>query len=72
MSLLAPGVWFADVMTFSSGVSFVLLCFALLCFVSRLYTFVEAAALRSIVLRYAGALIATRVRITLELHSSGS
>ena len=38
-----------------------LFCFALLCFVFRLYAFVEAAALRSIVLRYAGAPIATRV-----------
>ena len=36
-------------------------CFVLLCFVFRLYAFVEAAALRSIVLRYAGAPIATRV-----------
>ena len=35
------------------------LCFVLLLF--RLHAFVEAAALRSIVLRYAGALIATRV-----------
>ena len=35
------------------------LCFVLLR--SRLYAFVEAAALRSIVLRYAGAPIATRV-----------
>ena len=35
--------------------------FALLCFVFRLYAFVEALALRSIVLRYAGAPIATRV-----------
>ena len=40
-----------------------LFCFALLCFVFRLYTFVEAAALRSIVLRYAGAPIATRVSL---------
>ena len=38
-----------------------LFCFDLLCFVFRLYDFVEAAALRSIVLRYAGAPIATRV-----------
>ena len=37
-----------------------LFCFALLCFVFRLYAFVDAAALRSIVLRYAGAPIATR------------
>ena len=37
-----------------SGVTFVLFCF-------RLYDFVEAAALRSTVLRYAGAPIATRV-----------
>ena len=39
-----------------SGITFV---FVLLCF--RLYAFVEAAALRSIVLRYAGVPIATRV-----------
>ena len=38
-----------------------LFCFASLCFVLRLYAFVEAAALRSIVLRYAGAPIATQV-----------
>ena len=38
-----------------------LLYFALLCFVFRLYDFVEAAALRSIILGYAGAPIATRV-----------
>ena len=43
-------------MKFFSGVTFVLLCF-----VFRLYAFVEAAALRSVVLRYAGASIATRV-----------
>ena len=43
-------------MTSFSGVTFV---FVLLRF--RLYAFVEAAALRSIVLRYAGAPIATRV-----------
>ena len=41
---------------FFSGVTFVLFCF-----VFRLYAFVEAAALRSIVLRYAGVPIATRV-----------
>ena len=35
--------------------------FVLFCFVFRLYAFVEAAALRSIVLRYAGVPIATRV-----------
>ena len=38
-----------------------LFCFALLCFVFRLHAFVEAVALRSIVLRYAGAPAATRV-----------
>ena len=39
-----------------------LFCFALLCFVFRLlYAFVEAAALRSIVLRYAGGPMVTRV-----------
>ena len=42
-------------MTSFSGATFVLFCF-----VFRLYAFVEAAALRSIVLRYAGAPIATR------------
>ena len=36
-------------------------CSVLLCFVFRLHAFVEAAALRSIALRYAGAPIATRV-----------
>ena len=41
---------------FYSGVTF-----DLFCFVFRLYAFVEAAALRSIVLRYAGVPIATRV-----------
>ena len=40
---------------------FRLFCFALLCFVFRLHAFVEAATLRSIVLRYAGAPIASRV-----------
>ena len=39
-----------------SGVTFVLFCFVFL-----LYDFAEAAPLRSIVLRYAGAPIATRV-----------
>ena len=37
-----------------------LFCFALLCFVFRRYVFVETAALSSIVLRYAGASVATR------------
>ena len=46
---------------------FALLCFALLCFVFRRYAFVEAAALRSIVLRYAGAPIATRVSFFFEI-----
>ena len=41
---------------FFSGVTFVLFCF-----VFCLYAFAEAAALRSIVLRYAGAPITTRV-----------
>ena len=40
---------------FFSGVTFVLFCFVCL------HAFVEAAALRSIVLRYAGVPIATRV-----------
>ena len=55
-NLCPPGLCFADVMTSFSGVRFVLFCF-----VFRLYAFVEAAALRSIVLRYASAPIATRV-----------
>ena len=42
--------------TIHSGATFVLFCF-----VFRLYAFVEAAALRSILLRYTGAPIATRV-----------
>ena len=54
-NLYPPGIWFADAMAFFSGVTFVLFCF-----VFRLYGFVEAAALRSIVLRYAGVPIATR------------
>ena len=52
-------------MTSFSGVT--LFCFVLLCFVFRLYAFVEAAALRSIFLRYAGASIATRVSFFLEM-----
>ena len=60
MNLCPPGVWFADVMASFSGVTFVLFRFALLRFVFRLYAFVEAAALRPIVLRYAGAPIAAR------------
>ena len=55
-----------------SGVAFVLFFFALLCFVFRLYAFVEAAALRSIVLRYAGAPIATRVCFVLEVSPFSS
>ena len=43
-------------MTSFSGVAFVLLCF-----VFRLYAFVEAAVLRSLVFRYTGAPIATRL-----------
>ena len=46
---------------FFSGVTFVLFCF-----VFRLHAFVEAAALRSIVLRYAGVPIATRVSFFLS------
>ena len=42
-------------------------CFALLSFVFRHYAFVEAAALRSIVLRYTGAPIATRVSFFLDM-----
>ena len=55
-NLYPPGVWFADAMTFFSGVTFVFVLLRL-----RLYAFVEAADLLSIVLRYAGAPIATRV-----------
>ena len=55
--ILRACIWFADVMTSFSSVTFVLF---LLRF--RLHAFfVEAATLRSIVLRYAGAPIATRV-----------
>ena len=57
-NLYPPGVWFADAMGFFSGVTFVLFCF-----VFRLYAFVEAATLHSIVLRYAGVPIATRIRL---------
>ena len=46
-----------------SGVTFVLICF-----VFRLYAFVEAAALRSTVLRYAGAPIATRVSLFFPVY----
>ena len=46
---------------FFSGVTFVLVCF-----VFHLYAFVEAAALRSIVLRYAGVPIATRLSFFLS------
>ena len=48
MNLYPPGVWFADAMAFFSGV----VTFVLFCFVFRPYAFIEAAALRSIVLRY--------------------
>ena len=41
--------------------------FVLFCFVFRLYAFVRAAALRSIVLRYAGAPIATRFFFFFEM-----
>ena len=57
VNLYPPGFWFADVMSFFSGVTFVLFRF-------RLYSFSEAAALSSIVLRYAGAPIATRATNT--------
>ena len=50
-------------MTSFSGVTFSLVCFGFLCFVFRLYAFIEAAALRSIVLRYVGAPIATHIYI---------
>ena len=53
-NLYPPGIWFADVILSCSGVTFVLFRF-------RLCTFIEAAALRSIILRYAGAPTATRV-----------
>ena len=44
-----------------------LLCFPLLCFAFRIYAFVEATALRSTVLPYAGAPTATRVSFFLEM-----
>ena len=50
-----------------SGVTFGLFCFASLCFVFVVYAFVEAAALCSITLRYAGAPIATRVSFFLSV-----
>ena len=49
-----PGVWFADAMTSFSGVAFLFFCFVFV-----FYHFVDAAALRSSVLRYARAPIAT-------------
>ena len=58
VNLYPPGGWCADAMTSFSGVTFVLFCFVfvfILC--------IKAAALRSIVLRYAGAPIATRVSL---------
>ena len=42
-NLYPPGIWFADGMSSFSRVAFVLFRF-------RLYTFIEAAALRSVVL----------------------
>ena len=42
------------------------MAFVMFCFVFRLSAFVEAAALRSIVLRYAGVPIATRVSFFLD------
>ena len=48
---------------FFSGVTFVLFCF-----VFRPYAFVESAALRSIVLRYAGVPIATRTYVFLSFY----
>ena len=53
-NLYPTDVWFADVMTSFSGVTFVLFCFV---FVSML----SLKALRSFVLRYAGAPIAIHV-----------
>ena len=50
-----------DLMTSFSGVTFVLFCFVFVLLRFCFYDFVEAAALRSIVLRYAGAPIAARV-----------
>ena len=52
-------------MTFFSGVTFVLFCFVFRFSYFRIYAFVEAAAFRSIVLRYAGAPVATRVSLFL-------
>ena len=54
-NLYPPGVWFADAMSsFSAGVTLVLFRF-------HIYAFIEAAALRPIVFRYAGAPTATRI-----------
>ena len=54
-NLYPPGVWFADAgSSFSAAVTLVL-------FRLHLYAFIEAAALRSIVLRYAGASTASRI-----------
>ena len=60
------GVWIADLMTSFSGVAFL---FVLLCF--RLHAFYEAAALCSIVLRYARAPIATRVSFFFPFYLFG-
>ena len=61
MPKVAPGVWFADAMAFFL---WCYVCFVLLRF--HPYAFVEAAALRSIVLRYAGVPIVTRVSFFLS------
>ena len=59
-NLYPPGVWFTDAMAFFFSLVLRLFCFASF-FVYQVYAFVEAAALRSIVLRYAGVPIATCV-----------
>ena len=46
-NLYPRGAWFADVMMSFSGATFVLFCFVFVFY----YAFIEAAALRSIVLR---------------------
>ena len=67
-NLYPPGVWFADICRVVFSVSAVInLCFVLLRF--RRYAFVEAAVFRSIVLRYAGAQIATHTHTRVSFFS---
>ena len=55
-NLYPPGVWFADAMSSFSATAVTLVLFRL-----HLYAFIEGAAFRWIVLRYAGASTATRI-----------